>query len=155
KITASDNSILSQPTPAGQLDVNLLSGVKGQLDSALQDIQSFVTNLQNGATALSQLTAQIPLLDQVAGGSISKIIGLVKDIQDFETAAQAKVDGIVSSTPKLSAVVAALNALVKPSEFGTITFSADYRGAQSDSSLEELINVSFSASASADIPIDL
>src|SRR5262249_10898520 len=115
---------------------------------------------QSGASALAQLSRQLPLLSQTAQGSAAQLLDFANKIDQFKANAESTISGLASNA-KLSTIVSDLNGLSLPSGFGTITFTSDYRRAPSDTAssttgdLEALIKIHLAASASTMIGLDL
>ncbi len=90
-ITAHDMSVLTQAgTPAEHVDVNLASGVKTAVDNVLNDLSGLAGKLQTGASALSQLTDQLPLLSRSLQGGVAQLLNFANKVQAFVTNAEAR-----------------------------------------------------------------
>ncbi|HEV3448446.1 MAG TPA: hypothetical protein VG099_27665, partial [Gemmataceae bacterium] len=161
EITAHDGSVLTQATPVAEhVDVNLASSVKTTLDSALDKLKTLASNVQSDVNDFGQLAKQLPLLSRNIQGGLAQLLAFSQKIQDFTTNAKNTINSIASNV-NLSAILNDLSGITLPTGFGSITFTSDYRRAPGDSTastggeLEVLIDVHLTASASADIPIDL
>jgi hypothetical protein len=146
--TSTDGSALTQSgaDPAGSIDVDLLSGISGEIETLADKIASLEQSAEN---AVTELQNAIPFLPQSATDTLASLIGFAQKIESWST----KVATALTSQTKLSALVSALQGIPSP-PFG-VNYTTDYRGAAVGGHLEVLLNVGIPTTANAQfIPLD-
>jgi len=152
-------------TQAEQIDVTLPftgSSLRQKLTDAFDALKQLIDRAQTDASAFTQLTNSLPLLSALTGGTVpnlGNLLDLTHTFDDLKAAVFGKLNGLADN-PKLSDIVALLNALTLPSLFtgggNSLTFTTNYRGADDGTDeLEALIDVAVDGSVDRSIPIDL
>ena len=144
---SSGGSTLNQTgTLAEEIDVSLIpgfTGAAGDLTELLDDLVAFVGRLQDTANGIDQLINQIPLLNQT-GASLAGLLGFTQSVSDLRDDLNPIIES-AGATPKLSALIAALNGLVAPTPFTSVNFSTGYRAVDNGDFLDILIDLDFAA----------
>lgn len=157
-ISSGANSVTQGDELIEEIDATLPGGTILALEGFLDNLLSYINQIQDGADAFSALFNQLPLIGGAADGSIAGLTGLTDAFSDIVSKAKTAL----SAQTTLSAVATALNGLSSPGapfDIWSFTVTTDYRGSDAASdptgSLELLLDVALSAQINETFSIDL